>query len=152
MDTTRTWSNLELRRWSGTRESALTAVRVLHGDLPGNGGQLDHVGIESTLSPDSTAHHTWRALTHTACCLRHTLWRLQALRMDLMDTLGYNTSLAEALAQAHALTGTWRSITASLRTAEALTSGDIQEVRGNVLSSKWRLGSDFTSDCTAHQS
>ena len=48
--------------------------------------------------------------------------------MDLMDTLGYNTSLAEALAQAHALTGSWRSITANLRTAEALTSSDIQVV------------------------
>ena len=56
----------------------------------------------------------------------------QALRMDLMDTLGYNTSLAEALAQAHALTGTWRSITANLRTAEALTSNDIQQARSVI--------------------
>ncbi len=48
--------------------------------------------------------------------------------MDIMDSLGYNTSLAEALAQAHALTGSWRSITRDLRAAEALTWTDIQQV------------------------
>lgn len=49
--------------------------------------------------------------------------------MDLMDTLGYNTSLAEALTQAHALTGSWRTLTADLRAAEALTSSDVQKVK-----------------------
>ena len=72
--------------------------------------------------------------------------------MDLMDTLGYNTSLAEALTQAHALTGSWRSLTANLRAVEALTSSDIQKVRyrgearltlwgkvGALLLGRWRL-------------
>jgi predicted Zn-dependent peptidase len=66
--------------------------------------------------------------------------------MDLMDTLGYNTSLAEALAQAHALTGTWRSITANLRAAEALTSSDVQEVCGcqkDIQARRCRLGEVF---------
>ena len=48
--------------------------------------------------------------------------------MDILDSLGYNTSLAEGLAQAHALTGSWRSITRDLRAAEALTSNAIQKV------------------------
>ena len=52
-----------------------------------------------------------------------------------MDSLGYNTSLAEGLAQAHALTGSWRSITRDLRAAEALTSNDIQEVSNGVTTS-----------------
>ncbi len=55
--------------------------------------------------------------------------------MDIMDSLGYNTSLAEALAQAHALTGSWRSITRDLRAAEALTSEDIQQVRTLIATS-----------------
>ena len=55
--------------------------------------------------------------------------------MDIMDTMVYNTSLAEALAQAHALTGTWRSITQDLRAAEALTSSDIQQVSDGVSAS-----------------
>ncbi len=61
---------------------------------------------------------------HGRICTRHA----QALRMDVLDSLGYNSSMAEALAQAHALTGSWRSITQDLRAAEALTSRDVQEV------------------------
>lgn len=60
---------------------------------------------------------------HSLCSAPH-----QALRMDVMETLGYNSTLAEALATAHALTGSWRTIPANVRRADALTSHDIQEV------------------------
>lgn len=52
----------------------------------------------------------------------------QALRMDVLETLGYNSTIAEALATAHALTGSWRTIPDTLRQTDALTSYDIEEV------------------------
>ena len=53
---------------------------------------------------------------------------LQGLRMELLEALGYNSSLAEALGTAHAMTGSWRTIPDNLRRADAMTSSDIQEV------------------------
>ncbi len=57
-----------------------------------------------------------------------TLGGAQAARVNLVDAVRSNASMASALAATHALSGTWRTLLADTRRVEGLTADEVRDV------------------------
>jgi predicted Zn-dependent peptidase len=81
----------------------------------------------------------------------------KSYRIEVLQSISNNSSLASALVQTQALTGSWRTVVSDLEALEQLTVGDVERVAarlfrpdkrfsGFVLTNNQRLPADAVLD------